>query len=60
MILHVMSNERKQELKNGLEGAIKNAERALSVLKRKEKDKIDPVNFEDRTSLNSKFEIILK
>ncbi len=47
-----MSDESKQELKESLERVIRNAESAIRALKRKGKEKISPMNFEDKTSLS--------
>ncbi len=47
-----MSDESKQELKESLEKVIRNAESAIRVLRQKEKERINPIDFEDMTSLS--------
>lgn len=47
-----LSDESKQELKESLETIIRNAESAIKVLRQKEKERISPVDFEDKTSLS--------
>ncbi len=47
-----LSDESKQELKDSLMRVIRNAESAIRVLRQREKERINPVDFEDKTSLS--------
>ena len=52
-----LSDKSKQELKERLERIVRNAENAIRTLRQKEREKINPVDFKDITSLSGKFEL---
>jgi len=52
-----LSDESKQELKESLERVIRNAESAIRIFRQKEKERVNPVDFKDKTSLSGKFKL---